>query len=72
MKIEVVITGIFYGTSKAGKSYRRLYLEDCDNSSTNNLNGRRTYSTFAPVDKSFSVGDVIEIIIHKGEAIVIA
>lgn len=72
MKHEVVITGIFYGTSKSGNPYRLLYLEDTESLSTERFEGRRTYNTFAPVKGDFAVGDVIDIILHKGEAIVIA
>lgn len=72
MKHEVVITGIFYGTSKSGNPYRLLYLEDTESVSSERFEGRRTYNTFAPVKGDFSVGDVIDIILHKGEAIVIA
>lgn len=72
MKHEVVITGIFYGTSKSGNPYRLLYLEDAETISTERFEGRRTYNTFAPAKGNFAVGDVIDIILHKGEAIVIA
>lgn len=72
MKHEVVITGIFYGTSKSGNSYRILYLEDSESESNESFEGRRTYNTFAPSNGTFAVGDVIDIIVHKGEAIVIA
>lgn len=72
MKQEVVITGIFYGTSRSGNSYRILYLEDTESESTERFEGRRTYNTFAPTKGNFAVGDVIDIILHKGEAIVIA
>lgn len=69
---EVVITGIFYGTSKSGNPYRILYLEDSESESNERFQGRRTYNTFAPAKGNFSVGDVIDIIVHKGETIVIA
>ena len=72
MKHEVVITGIFYATSKSGNPYRILYLEDVDSESNERFEGRRTYNTFAPSKGNFAVGDVIGIIVHKGEAIVIA
>lgn len=72
MKHEVVITGIFYGTSKSGNPYRLLYLEDSESESTERFEGRRTYNAFAPAKGNFAVGDVIDIILHKGEAIVIA
>lgn len=72
MKHEVVITGIFFGTSKSGNSYRLLYLEDVESESNEKFEGRRTYNTFAPSKGNFAVGDVIDIILHKGEAIVIA
>lgn len=72
MKHEVVVIGIYYGTSKAGKSYRVLYLEDCDASDSNVFEGRRCYTAFAPADKPYCVGGTTEIILHKGEAIVIA
>lgn len=72
MKHEVVISGILYGTSKTGNPYRLLYLEDVDSVSTEKFEGRRTYNTFAPSKGNFAVGDVIDIILHKGEAIVIA
>lgn len=72
MKHKVVITGILYGTSKSGNSYRLLYLEDTESVSTERFEGRRTYNSFAPSKGDFSVGDVIDIIVHKGEAIVLA
>lgn len=72
MKHEVVITGILYGTSKSGNPYRLLYLEDTESVSTERFEGRRTYNSFAPSKGDFSVGDVIDIIVHKGEAIVLA
>lgn len=72
MKHEVVITGILYGTSKSGNPYRLLYLEDTESVSTERFEGRRTYNTFAPSKADFAVGDVIDIIVHKGEAIVLA
>ena len=72
MKHEVVITGIFHGTSKSGNHYRVLYLDDTESESTERFEGRRTYNTFAPSKGNFAVGDVIDIILHKGEAIVIA
>lgn len=72
MKHEVVITGILYGTSKAGNPYRILYLEDVDSVSSEKFEGRRTYNTFAPSKGNFAVGDVIDIFLYKGEAIVIA
>lgn len=72
MKHEVVITGIFYGTSKSGNPYRLLYLEDTESVSNERFEGRRTYNTFAPSKGDFAVGDVIDIILHKGEAIIIA
>mgnify|MGYP007041161188 CR=1 FL=1 len=72
MKHEVVITGIFYGTSKTGNPYRLLYLEDKESALTERFEGRRTYNTFAPSKGDLAVGDVIDIIVHKGEAIVLA
>lgn len=72
MKHEVVITGIYFGKSKSGNPYRLLYLEDTESVSNESFEGRRTYNTFAPSKADFSVGDVIDIIVHKGEAIVIA
>lgn len=72
MKHEVVVIGIYYGTSKSGKSYRLLYLEDCDSTDNDYFEGRRCYTAFAPSDKPFVVGGTVEIIVHKGEAIVIA
>lgn len=72
MKHEVVITGIFYGTSRSGNPYRLLYLEDTESVSIERFEGRRTYNTFAPSKGDFAVGDVIDIIVHKGEAIVLA
>lgn len=71
MKREVVITGIFHGTSKSGNPYRILYLEDPEFESNERFEGRRTYNTFAPSKGNFAVGDSIYIILHKGEAIVI-
>lgn len=72
MKHEVAISGILYGTSKAGNSYRLLYLVDTEQGTSDKFEGRRTYTAFAPVKGDYAVGDVIDIIIHKGEAIVIA
>lgn len=72
MKHEVVITGILYGTSKSGNPYLLLYLEDAESESNERFEGRRTYNAFAPAKGNFAVGDVIDIIVHKGEAIVLA
>lgn len=72
MKHKVVITGIFYGTSKSGNPYRILYLVDSVSESNDRFEGQRTYNTFAPSKGDFAVGDVIDILVHKGEAIVIA
>lgn len=72
MKHEVVITGILCGTSKSGNPYRLLYLEDTESVSNEWFEGRRTYNSFAPSTIDFAVGDVIDIIVHKGEAIVLA
>lgn len=72
MKHEVVITGIFHGTSKSGKPYCLLYLEDVESESNEKFEGRRTYSAFASLNGNFAVGDVIDILVHKGETIVIA
>ena len=72
MKHEVTISGIFYGTSKSGNSYRLLYLVDTEQASSDKFEGRRTYTAFAPVKGDFVVGDVIDIIVYKGEAVVIA
>lgn len=72
MMNEVVITGILYGKSKSGNPYRLLFLEDADAVSTEKFEGKRTYTAFAPSNCSYVVGDLIQIIVHKGEAIIIA
>lgn len=65
------IIGIFYGKSKTGKDYRVLYLIDTDTLDTDVFEGRRCYTAFAPAGTSFSVGQKVDIVCHKGEAIVI-
>lgn len=71
MKKSTQIIGIFYGKSKAGRAYRVLYLMDCESSDTDAFEGRRCYEAFAPADLPFAVGQNIDIVCHKGEAIVI-
>lgn len=72
MKRTVKIVGIYFGKSKSGKSYRVLYLIDDVDDDTDVFEGRRCYTSFAPSDLQFSVGQIIDIVCHKGEAIVIA
>lgn len=71
MKTTTEITGIFYGTSKSGKSYRLLYLVDSDTTRTEVFEGCRTYCAFAPENQTYVVGQVVNIVRHKGETIVI-
>lgn len=71
MKITASIVGIRYGTSKAGKPYRVLYLEECDTYDTASFEGKHCYQAFAPADLPFIVGQVVAIILHKGDAIVV-
>lgn len=71
MKITTEITGIFYGTSKSGKSYRLLYLVDSDTTRTEVFEGCRTYCAFAPENQTYVVGQVVNIVRHKGETIVL-
>lgn len=72
MKKSTQIIGIFYGKSKAGKAYRVLYLIECDTFDTDAFEGQHCYEAFAPADVPFSVGQIVDIVVHKGEAIVIA
>lgn len=72
MKKTTQIIGIFYGKSKTGKDYRLLYLIDTDTLDTDVFDGRKCYTAFAPADLPFSVGQTVDIVCHKGEAIVIA
>lgn len=71
MKKTTEITGIFYGKSKSGKSYQLLYLVDSDMSRTDVFEGRRTYCAFAPENQTYVVGQVVEIVCHKGDTIVL-
>lgn len=71
MKKTTEITGIFYGTSKSGKSYRLLYLVDNDTTLTDFFEGRKTYCAFAPENLKYVVGQVVDIVCHKGETIVL-
>ena len=71
MKTTTEITGIFYGTSKSGKSYRLLYLVDSDTSRTDVFEGCKTYCAFAPENQTYNVGQLVEIVRHKGETIVL-
>lgn len=72
MKKSVEIIGIFYGKSKAGKDYRVLYLIDHEPFYTDTFEGQSCYKTYAPSDLACAVGQIIDIVYHKGEAIVIA
>lgn len=71
MKRIVQIIGIYYGKSKSGKAYRVLYLTDVADDDTEVFEGRKCYTAFAPTDHSFAVGQTVDIVCHKGEAIVI-
>ena len=71
MKKTTQIIGIFYGKSKTGKAYRVLYLIDTDTVDTDSFEGRKCYTAFAPADLPFAVGQTVDIVCHKGEAIVI-
>lgn len=71
MKKTTEITGIFYGKSKSGKPYTLLYLVDNDTTRTADFEGCRTYSAFAPENHTYVVGEVVEIVCHKGETIVL-
>lgn len=71
MKRTVKIIGIYYGKSKAGKAYRVLYLADVASADTDVFEGRKCYTAFAPADLQCDVGQDVDIVCHKGEAIVI-
>lgn len=71
MRKTTEIKGIFYGKSKSGKSYRLLYLVDNDTSLSDVFEGCKTYCAFAPENKTYAVGQVIDIVCHKGDTIVI-
>lgn len=71
MKKTTEITGIYDGKSKYGKSYRVLYLVDKDTSHTEGFEGCKTYSAFAPENQTYVVGQVVDIVCHKGEAILL-
>lgn len=71
MKKTTQIIGIFYGKSKIGKSYRVLHLMDTETVDTDAFEGRKCYTAFAPADLPFAVGQTVDIVCHKGEAIVI-
>lgn len=71
MKQTTEITGIFYGKSKSGKPYRLLYLVDNDTTRTDVFDGCRTYCAFAPENHTYVVGQVVDIVCHKGEAILL-
>ena len=71
MKKTTQIIGIFYGKSKTGKEYRVLYLIDTDTLDTDVFEGRKCYTAFAPAGSPFAVGQTVDIVCHKGEAIVI-
>lgn len=72
MKRKVEIIGIYYGKSKSGKAYRVLYLIDVADDDRDVFDGRKCYTAFAPADLPFLVGQTVDIVCHKGEAIVIA
>lgn len=72
MKKSVEIIGIFYGKSKAGKAYRVLYLIDHETLYTDSFEGQSCYKAYAPDDVPYTLGQIIDIVYHKGEAIVIA
>lgn len=65
------IIGIFYGISRTGKDYRVLHLIDVDPHESDVFEGRKCYTAFAPVGSHFAIGQKIDIVYHKGEAIVI-
>lgn len=71
MKITTEITGIYYGKSKSGKSYLLLYLVDSETTRTDVFEGCRTYCAFAPENHTYVVGQVVDIIRHKGDVIVL-
>ena len=71
MKKTTEITGIFYGKSKSGKPFTLLYLVDNDTTRTADFEGCRTYRAFAPGNQTYVVGQVVEIVCHKGETIVL-
>lgn len=71
MKKTTEITGIFYGKSKSGKSYRLLYLVDNATSLSDVFEGCKTYCAFAPENRTYAVGQVIDIVCHKGDTIVL-
>ena len=71
MKKSTQIIGIFYGKSKTGKEFRVLYLIDTDTLDIDVFEGRKCYTAFAPPGSLFAVGQTVDIVYHKGEAIVI-
>ena len=71
MRKTTEIIGIFYGKSKIGKDYRVLYLIDVDVYDTDVFEGRKCYTAFAPDGSPFAVGQTVDIVCLKGEAIVI-
>lgn len=71
MRKTTEIIGIFYGKSKTGKDYRVLHLIDVDVHETDVFEGRKCYTAFAPAGAPFAVGQTVDIVCHKGEAIVI-
>ena len=71
MRKTTEIIGIFYGKSKTGKDYRVLYLIDVDVDESDFFEGRKCYTAFAPAGLLYAVGKTVEIVCHKGEAIVI-
>lgn len=72
MRKTTEIIGIFYGKSKSGREFRVLYLIDVDVLETDVFEGRKCYTAFAPAGSLFAVGQTVDIVCHKGEAIVIA
>lgn len=74
MKKTTKIIGIYYGKSKTGKSYRILYLVDTevvDREDSDVFEGQKCYTAFAPSGFTYEVGQIVDIVCHKGEAIVI-
>lgn len=71
MRKTTEIIGIFYGKSKTGKDYRVLYLIDVDVDESDVFEGRKCYTAFAPAGLPYAVGKIVDIVCHKGEAIVI-
>ena len=74
MRKTTKIIGIYHGKSKTGKDYCVLYLIDTevvDPRDFDVFEGQKCYTAFAPSGSLYAVGQTVDIVCHKGEAIVI-